>query len=224
MQLNGFAGFAPGANRGGPVVVPVAEEIARYIRAKGLDRPAVIGHSMGGTIGTMLAARHPEMVGRLMTVDIMPFVGSMFGPPGSTSESVRPIADQMRKQLLAGPPGAPSSMLEQMVSEMTRTDSMRPVLLKYARESDLQTVANSFREVIVTDLRPDLSRITAPMTVLYVIPVGLPIQAAEFERSLRQSFANARGAHFVRIDDSGHYIQIDQPDRLVAEVAAFMSR
>jgi hypothetical protein len=47
VQVNGFTGFAPGANAEGPVSAPVAEEIVRYIRETGIGRPAVIGHSMG---------------------------------------------------------------------------------------------------------------------------------------------------------------------------------
>ena len=69
VQVNGFGGVAAGANADGPVAAPVAEEIARYIREARLNRPAVVGHSMGGTIGMMLAARHPTLVGRLMVVD-----------------------------------------------------------------------------------------------------------------------------------------------------------
>src|SRR5688572_20110059 len=79
IQVNGFSGTAPGANVDGPVSAPVAEELARYIAEARLDRPAIIGHSMGGTIGMMLAARHPTSVGRLMVVDMMPEMGEMFG-------------------------------------------------------------------------------------------------------------------------------------------------
>ena len=222
VQVNGFAGFPPGANAEGPVAAPVAEEIARYIRDAGLVSPAVVGHSMGGTIGMMLSARHPSSVGRLMVVDATPFMGVAFGPPGTTPESVRPAADRIRDTILAQAPGSPMNMLEQMVPTMTRTEAMRPVLLRYARDSDRRTVANAFHEIIVTDLRPELARITAPITVLYVVPPNLPIPPEEFERAARGAFASAATARFVKIENSNHYIQIDQPARLVAEVDAFM--
>jgi pimeloyl-ACP methyl ester carboxylesterase len=77
VQVNGFAGAPVGANGDGDVAAPVAEEIARYIQRKPLcERPAAIGHSMGGSIGMMLAARHPDAVGKLMVVDMFPFMGS----------------------------------------------------------------------------------------------------------------------------------------------------
>ena len=223
VQVKGFAGFAPGANAEGPVAAPVAEEIARYIRETDLDRPAVVGHSMGGSIGIMLAARHPDAVGRLMVVDMMPFLGAMFGPPGATAESVRPIAAQMRDSMLAGPPGS-AGMLERMLPGMTRRDSMRSVLVRYARDSDRRTVANAFHELIVTDLRPELARITVPMAVLYVVPPNVPMSPAEFDAVMRRSYASAATARFTRVEDSNHYIQLDQPARLVAEVDALVRR
>jgi pimeloyl-ACP methyl ester carboxylesterase len=222
VQVKGFAGVAPGANAEGPVAAPVAEEIARYIREADLDRPAVVGHSMGGSIGIMLAARHPESVGRLMVVDMMPFLGAMFGPPGTTAESVRPVAAQMRDSMLARPAGS-DGMLERMVAGMTRRDSMRSVLARYARDSDRRTVANAFHELIVTDLRPELARITVPVAVLYVVPPNVPMSPAEFDAAVRQSYASAAAtARFTRIPDSNHYIQLDQPALLVTEVDALM--
>lgn len=47
VQLAGFAG-KPWAHGDGAFVQPEVYELARYIREAGLDRPAVIGHSMGG--------------------------------------------------------------------------------------------------------------------------------------------------------------------------------
>src|SRR5690606_40168966 len=105
IHVQGFAGAAAEDNAEGPVSAPVAEDIARYIREQGLDRPAVIGHSMGGTIGMMLAARHPDSVGRLMVVDMIPFVGAMFGEPGTnpTPESIAPMADMIYQGMANAP-------------------------------------------------------------------------------------------------------------------------
>ena len=222
VQVNGFAGFAAGANADGVVSAPVAEEIARYINEAGLQRPAVIGHSMGGTIGMMLAARHPERVGRLMVVDMMPYVGEMFAPPGSAPGSVRTAADQFRAQILAAPPG--EGLIGQMFQTMTSKPEMLPVLMKNARASDKRTVANAFHELIVTDLRPELGRITAPVTVVYVTPPNVPVTPEQFDASMRALYANASSAHLLKIENSRHFIQWDQPSRFVEEVDAFLSR
>jgi pimeloyl-ACP methyl ester carboxylesterase len=224
VQVNGFAGAAPGANANGAVAAPVADEIARYVSEARLQQPAVIGHSMGGTIGMMLAARHSGSVARLMVVDMTPFMGVMFGPSASTPEGLRAIADQTRDTILAQPADAPGSMLQQMLSGMTRVPTMRSALLQYARDSHRPTVANAFHELIVTDMRPELARISVPVTVLYVFPPNLPISPAEFDAGVRQSWSSLPGVRLVKIENSNHFIQVDQPARFVAEVDAFMRR
>lgn len=224
VQVNGFAGVAAGANADGPVSAPVAEEIARYIRETRLNRPAVIGHSMGGTIGMMLAARHPDLVSRVMVVDMMPYMGTMFGPPNATPESVRAAADQFRAQILATPFDSPNSMLRQMFSGMTRVQAMQPVLLQHLAVSDRRTVGNAFHELITTDLRPELARITGPLTVLYVVPSNVPMSPDQFDVAMASLYANAKTARMIRIAESNHFIQLDQPARFVAEIDAFMQR
>lgn len=224
VQVNGFGGVAAGANADGPVSAPVAEEIARYIREAGLERPAVIGHSMGGSIGMMLAARHPDLVGRLMVVDMMPFMGAMFGPAGSTPEGLRGIADQTRAQILASDLG--TGFMAQMFQGMTLKTDMQETLMRHLRESDRRTVANAFHELIVTDLRPELARIAVPVTVLYVHPANtpMPISPEQFDAAMTGLYAGVPNKRLVKIDDSRHFIHWDQPARFTAEVDAFMTR
>jgi pimeloyl-ACP methyl ester carboxylesterase len=218
VQVDGFAGAAPAANSDGPVSAPVAEELARYIQEAGLKRPAVIGHSMGGSIGIMLAARHPDLVGRLMIVDMVPFMGGMFG--ATTPDSLKAIADRSREGILAAPAG--EGMLAQMFQTMTLKEDMKAQLARELRTSDKATVANAFHELIVTDLRPELPRITAPVTVLYVIPPNVTVPPEQFDASMSTLYANLSKARLVRIDNSRHFIHWDQPGRFIAEVDAFM--
>ncbi len=219
VQVNGFAGFAPGPNATGPVAAPVAEEVARYIAEAKLQRPAVIGHSMGGTIGMMLAARHPQQVGRLMVVDMMPYLGAVY-VPGANPEKVKAAADQQRAAILASPPGG--GMLGQMFPTMTLKKDKLPMLLDGLKASDKQTVANAFHELLVTDLRPELGKITAPMTVLYVADPSSGMTPAQFDAAMRDLYATAPRARLIRIDEARHFIQWDQPQRFLAEVDALM--
>jgi pimeloyl-ACP methyl ester carboxylesterase len=220
VQVRGFAGTDAAGNAEGPVSAPVAEEIARYITENHLDHPAIIGHSMGGTIGMMLAARHPDAVGKLMVVDMFPFMGAMFG--GQTADAVRPVADQVRSQMLSAPPGASGGMIEQMIANMVQTESARPGLVQQARNSNRTTVANAFHELIVTDLRPELANITAPTTVLYVIPPQAPITPEQYVGYMEMSYATLANKRIVRIDNSYHFIMIDQFDRFMQEVNGFL--
>src|ERR1700722_6867137 len=46
----------------------MAEDVAGFITAQGLDRAALIGHSMGGKVAMTLALSAPELVERLIVV------------------------------------------------------------------------------------------------------------------------------------------------------------
>jgi pimeloyl-ACP methyl ester carboxylesterase len=217
VQVNGFAGVAPGGNVSGPVSAPVAEEIARYITATGLTKPAFVGHSMGGTIGMMLAARHPDALGHLVVVDMHPFLGQWFGGPDATPEKVRPAADR----LLVVPDSFVGEFTK-MVSGMTNREGLQQGLVQNVNASTQTTVVNAFHELMITDLRPDLSRITTPMAVLYVVPPDGPLPADQYEAAMRAAYANAPNAKLVKIENARHFIQLDQPARLVAEIEAFV--
>jgi pimeloyl-ACP methyl ester carboxylesterase len=224
IHIQGFAGAAAEDNATGNVSAPVAEDLARYIAEQGLNKPAVIGHSMGGSIGMMLAARHPDSVGRLMVVDMVPFMGAMFGAPGAdaTAESVAPIADQIHAGMISAPEDQYRQQAAASVTGMIRTESLRAGPLEDTARSDRAVSAAAYRELIVTDLRPELSRITAPTVVLYVA-FDFPGMTPEMTDGIyRGSFANLPGATLTRIDDSAHFIMLDQPARFAAEVNAFL--
>lgn len=224
IHVNGFAGAEAGANATGPVSAPVAEEIARYIREQGLNKPAVVGHSMGGTIGMMLAARHPDLVGKLMVVDMIPFMGAMFGAPGATAESVTPVADQVYAGMANSPRATYDEQATASINGMINTEARRAEALEHMRESDQKVAASAFRELIVTDLRPELSRITAPVEVLYVKFNDARMTPEITDGIYRMSFATLPSAQLKRIDDSAHFIMWDQPDRFNAELDAFLAR
>jgi pimeloyl-ACP methyl ester carboxylesterase len=223
VQVNGFAGVPARGNADGPVAAPVAEEIARYIRESGLQRPAVVGHSMGGTIGMMLAARHPAAVGRLMVVDMIPWMGVMFGAPGATPETVRPVAEQLRTAMSAPPTPQSEAFQTQTINSMIKTESLRAGPLAEARASDRMVSANAFHELIVTDLRPELARIAAPTTVLYVRPPNAPLTEAQMDAAYQASYATLPGARLKRIDDAWHFIMFDQPARFAEELRMFLA-
>lgn len=228
IHVAGFAGAAAQANAQGdtpqPVGAPVAEEIARYIREQHLNRPAVVGHSMGGTMGMMLAARHPDLVGRLMVVDMIPFMGAMFGAPGATAQSVTPVADQIWTAQSTSPREAYVAQATASINGMIKTESRREEALKDMRASDQKVSAAAFRELVTTDLRPELAKITAPTEVLYVKFNDARMTDAITDAIYQMSFATLPGARLKRIDDSAHFIMFDQPEAFYGELDAFLAR
>jgi pimeloyl-ACP methyl ester carboxylesterase len=220
VHVSGFAGRPAGANAAGAVLEPVAGEIARYIREARLDRPALVGHSMGGSWAMMVAGRNPGLAGKVMVVDMMPFLGAMFGAPNG--EAVRPIAEQIKAGMLSATPEARRAQIEQTIATMVRTEALRPSAVQQSLDSDSAVSTQAFYELMITDLRGDLANIRVPLTVLYVLPAGAPLTADQIDGFYRASFASAPQAVLKRIPDSYHFIMYDQPEPFQRELRAFL--
>lgn len=222
VQVAGFAGKPRGANSEGAVAAPVAEEIARYIAASGLKKPAVIGHSMGGTIGLMLAARHPDALSRLMVVDMFPFLGAMFGPPGTTAESVKPMADGLLAQMRAADATAREARATATINGMIDNVSMRAGALDDSLKSDPDVTARAYHELVVTDLTAELGKIAVPTTVLYVVPKGLGVTDEKMVAWYQAAYGPLKGVTLKHIAGSAHFIMWDQSAQFQAEVKNFL--
>lgn len=223
VQVKGFAGTPAEGNAKGDVTKMAAEEIARYIAAAKLKAPAIIGHSMGGSIAMMVAARHPGSVSRAMVVDMFPFMGAMFGGPNATSESVAPIADGMMAQMQAATPEARKAQMTAMTGAMVGNEEERGAVVQSALDSDQAVVASAYRELIVTDLRPELGKIAVPTTILYVTPKGVPLTDEQMDGYYKAAYASLAGAKLTRIPDSAHFIMYDARARFAAELKAFLA-
>lgn len=205
IQVAGFAGDPARGNGSGPVVAPLAEEVARYIEAQGLRRPAIVGHSMGGAIGMMVAARHPQLVGRLMVVDMLPRPTSMYGGARASQ-----LAEGLR-EIMANPLGR--SVISGLISAFTPADDD-------GRASDPDVVARAMHDLGTLDLTDELRQLRAPLTVVYA--VRDPSVREVNDRTFASSYRGARGARLVRIDGSGHLIMADQPARFAQEMRTFL--
>jgi pimeloyl-ACP methyl ester carboxylesterase len=224
IQVAGFAGAPAGANASGEVLAPLVEDLAGYIRSQGLERPAVIGHAFGGGAGLMLAARHPDLVGRLMAVEALPFASVMFFGPDATVESVRPQADRIRDQALARSPAAYAKAEAEFVSAQVRTEAAQPARIEDAIRSDRSVTARAMHDLMVTDLRQELEAITAPVTVAYAFDAGSHgVPAETVDGWHRDAYARLKGVRLARIDDSLHFIMLDQPEKLAARIDAFLA-
>jgi len=85
------AGFAGVPRVPAPMLDRVRDGLADYIRKQKLDHPVVIGHSLGGFLALSLAAKYPDLPGRLVIVDSYPFFAALANPQ-ATPDSARASA------------------------------------------------------------------------------------------------------------------------------------
>jgi len=208
VQVAGFAGAPAGGNAKGDVVAPLAEEVARYIAARRLDRPALVGHSMGGTVAMMVAARHPARIGKVMVVEMLPQPAGLLG---STAASSRGLADTLRD--LSSSPGG-RRLVESVIGLFGNAADM-------SGRSDPDVVSRATHELALIDLTAELPRIAAPLSVVYASLDATRRAAAD--RAYAAAYSGKRGTRLVRIDDSGHMIMYDQPSAFAAALRRFLA-
>ncbi|HEX8308755.1 MAG TPA: alpha/beta hydrolase [Allosphingosinicella sp.] len=198
VQVAGFAGTPPGGNSAGPVAAPVADEIARYIAANRLGRPAIVGHSMGGSIAMMIGARHSALAGRVMVVDMLP---SPVRPLGVRPSAVKPLATLIGGEMAGA--GRLRRDLKSLVGRFGNSDWLDS-------RNDAGVVGRSVSELLSTDLTSELPRIRAPLTVVYACP-RLSYACGTVSRAYSAAYSRRPGTKLVRIDRSGHTPMWDQP-------------
>ena len=221
VQLAGFAG-EPWSHGDGPFVQPMADEVARYVREAGLEQPALIGHSMGGMTGLLLAQRHPALLGRVMSVDSLPFFSAMFGPQ-VTAEAARPFADQAAAGILAADEAAFRAQQGQTAIAMARDPATRAAMVEWSMASDRQALASAIREVMTTDLRPGLAAMTTPVWAVYAADADGGAPAAGADALWGREYAALPGVRLVRVDGTRHFIMADQPARFAEIVDQFLA-
>ena len=219
VQLAGFAG-EPWSHGDGAFVQPAVDELARY--AATLNKPAVIGHSMGGLAGLMLAQQHPEAVGRVMSVDSLPFFSAMFGPT-ATVEGARPFADQAAAAILGADAAGFRQQQEQTAVGMMKTETARPAMVDWSMASDRHAMASAIREVMTTDVRPGLAAMTTPVWAVYAADADGGAPAAMADGLWGREYAALPGVKLLRVDDARHFIMMDQPERLGVLVDEFLA-
>jgi pimeloyl-[acyl-carrier protein] methyl ester esterase len=220
LKLSGFAGEPVRGNSEGAIVDNVVEQLDSYIKANHLVRPAIAGHSMGGLTAILLAARHPDSVGRVLVVDALPFYSLLFGPD-ATAEAAAPQAASFRDSILAMDEAAWRAGQPRTAATLVKNEARRSRLVADAESSDCGVAARAIYEVMTTDARPLLPSIKAPLTIAYATN-----EYAGEERVgplYRKAYEGAPGAKLVRVDGSYHFIMYDQPERFRALLAEFLS-
>jgi pimeloyl-ACP methyl ester carboxylesterase len=220
VQLAGFAGSPSRANASGPVIQPTVSALDAYILTNNLHKPSVIGHSLGGLMGMMLALQHPEDTGKLMIVDSFPFLGVLTG--AKDAAAAEPQAAARRDKILSETQEAYAQGERQFLPSLVKSPEGLKAATEWAIASDKAVVARAFYEVMTTDLRPKLSEIRTPVTVLYPWDPAHGFAQANTDRLYQGSFASLPNKTVVCISDSYHFIMLDQPDVFAAKVEDFL--
>lgn len=222
VSVRGFGDLPAGANASGAVMATVAAEVRRYITEQQLERPAIIGHSMGGQLGLRIAADAGARIGRVMVVDSSPFFPALISPRATVGD-VEPIAQLAYQAIHFLGDEALRAHGRQMGLELGgATDAVFGTL--GWQGGDRRVLAQSLYEVMTVDLRRRLPDITAPVTVVYGWSADGNSPRSRTDSLFRGAYSRLRTpAAFVPIEGAEHMVMIDQPTRFMAAVERFLA-
>jgi pimeloyl-ACP methyl ester carboxylesterase len=179
-----------------------AQAVFEFIADRGIERPVVCGHSMGGAIALTLALGHPGELGGLILVS----TGAKLG------------VDPM---IIDGLRGQPLRAVEQLITPRS-FNSLDLSLGREARASlsisNLQVFLNDYLACQDFDVRADLRRIrTKSLIVCGDKDKMTPPKWSHFLK------ANILGSELYFVKDSGHMLPLEKPAALAGVVQSFLA-
>lgn len=222
VQVNGFGGDDPRGNLQPGILDGIVADLHMLIETRKLGAVPLVGHSMGGLVSLMLARAHPEDVRKALIVDALPFLSTIFAP-AATADTIKPQAEMMRAQMagLYGKPYPPQ--LAQMVA---RQNALKPAsrekVAAWSAEADMRVSGQALYEDMITDLRPALPSIAAPITVLVPWTDAMGGEARVLGL-YRAQYAGTPKLTLQGVGDSGHFIMLDQPAVFERALMAFLN-
>ncbi|MEX1033815.1 MAG: alpha/beta hydrolase [Cellvibrionaceae bacterium] len=224
VQLPGFAGQPPLDNVSEGFLEPVTAQLVAYIRESQLDRPVLVGHSLGGFVALLIASQYPDLVHGLVIVDSLPFLPAAQNP-AATVEQMQPVAARMKSSMLAQSAEAYERRMPTQLMGMTRDQSRLDTLMEWGLASDRVTIAQAMYDMYTMDIRSHLDRVTAPAKVLGAWAayesMGSTKEAtlAIFEQQYR--LLDNKSIH---MSEAGyHFLMWDDPEWLINHLHTFLS-
>jgi pimeloyl-ACP methyl ester carboxylesterase len=219
LNLAGFAGVAPIS---GPLLPQVEEQLSRYIAENHLKHPVLVGHSLGGYMVLKMAEDHPDQVGKIIVVDGLPALGAMQNP-AATPEQLRTQADAMAQQMNGQDSQSFAENQRRSVQMMVTSQADFERVYDWGKASDINTVKAAMHDLMADDLRPKLGTIQAP-----VLAMGTWIAYKAFatreqvQSNYMVQFAKLPHLTFALSDNARHFIMLDDPSWMFAQIDAFL--
>jgi pimeloyl-ACP methyl ester carboxylesterase len=202
--------------------------VLKLIAQRRLDKPVIVGHSLGATMAIALAEEQPAAIGGVVAIDGLPvFPGTENMAPAQR----QPMADGMKARM-AGAKGDAFAAQQQAymrgagVVDMGKADD----LAKLTSRSDPASTAQYMADDLMLDLRPGLKNIQAP--VLMIAPwfdLDNTVQGQTITEDIKRDYYRALMAgtpklEVVTVAPARHFAMIDQPQAVNDAIRSFLSR
>jgi N-formylmaleamate deformylase len=200
LTLAGFAG-RPAIDL--PLSATVRKELTRYIQSRRLERPVVVGHSMGGFIAFWIASNFPENTGPVIIVDAGPALSGDLDEAKQLREKWRDASDEEYEQ-----------KARFIYAGMAHNKKALAPYAAMAAKSDRKALGDAIFEMMQTDLSGEVQKIESP--VLLVLADGY------FKTRIQKQVEGIKKKQVV-ILPTGHFVMLDDPQAFYKTIDSFLA-
>jgi len=225
VTLAGFDGV-PAPADGGNLFDRADASPLQLIEQQKIDKPVLVGHSLGGTLALRFAGEHADLISGVVAVDGLPIFPGM---ERASAEQRQAMAAQMRGTMAAA---TPEQFQAQSLGYMQKIGVIDPQLAaRYApmnARSDIKASAQYMAEDLMFDGRVGLKNANVP--ILEISPYNAPdfstppmaMSEAQKTAYYQSLLANAPDAKVVSISSSRHFVMLDQPVKFQQALDGFL--
>jgi N-formylmaleamate deformylase len=184
-----------------------ASDVVGLIQGLGLAGPILLGHSMGGMTAALVASQLGEVITGLILAD-----PTFLSPQRQREVCDSDVAEQHRRLLSLNRDG--------MLAEgRTRHSHRSSEIVELLSEARLQTRMSAFD--VLTPPNPEHHQLVSAICVPILFIIGDVGAVVSLETARELQSLNPR-VQVEQIQDAGHGVPYDQPERFEAAVRSFL--
>lgn len=219
-----LAGFDGKPALPGLKFIKAKESLLELIQTQKINKPVVIGHSLGSALSIWFAQDHSNLIRGVFAVDGLPVLPRS---ENMTPEQRKATVDNMRGQM---------GNLSQAVFEQQQINYMKfmgviddkvaEALGKRSATSDRTAYIEYMSEMFGNDMRKDMPKISVPVGMVspYYAKDMVAINMSEEQKTAYYAslMAGTPKLQMISINEARHFVMIDQPKIFNEKLANFV--
>lgn len=213
LTMAGFAGVKPQANA---TFENWETSIASYIKENKIDKPIIIGHSMGGGLALAIASDYPDLIDKIIVVDALPCLMALTNPSFKSKENndcsnaVNQITSMSDSQFY--------QMQKQSIPQLLADTTMQETVVNWSMKSDRNTFAEMYCDFSNTDLREKIRNIKCHSLIL------LESYFANVKPAVEEQYKNLKSANLQYASKGLHFIMYDDKEWYFTQINNFLAQ
>jgi pimeloyl-ACP methyl ester carboxylesterase len=189
-------------------------EIVNYIKANKIEKPIVIGHSMGGGLALAIASDYPDLISKIVVVDALPCLAALRDPSFKSLENND--CSSMLNMMTAMSEDEFHQMQKRNMAMLLADASKQDEVIGWSMKSDRKTFGEMYCDFSNTDLRDKIAAIKCPSLIL------LEFGFSNYKEPIEAQYKNLKTASFQYSNKGLHFIMYDDKEWYLAQLNNFV--